>query len=279
MDEGSEGRFKSIIRGLFKKNDLEEHILDARDDGEIRGEDVSMLLNILDFKDKFVNEAMIPRTEMVCAEADETVEKIGAAIVESGHSRIPLYRDTKDTIVGVLHAKDLLGPLLEGKGSLPGHALMRPVGFVTENMLLRQLLADMRARRTHLVIVLDNYGGTAGMVTMEDVLEEIVGDIEDEYDAERPDDITEMDDGSLMVSGQTPLEDLSRRLDMNLDSDQMETIGGYLTVLAGRIPLPDEFFTLSGHRFIIQEADAKHINTILVKPATGTGGLEAANVS
>lgn len=266
LDDGSEGRFWAIIRNIFKKNDLEEHILDAQDEGALRSEDVSMLLNVLDLKKKAVDEVMVPRTEMVCCEVDLPLAEIGRRIVESGHSRIPLYRENKDRIVGILHAKDILAPLLSGDESADASMLMRPPFFVSESAKVNALLKDLQNKRIHLAIVLDEYGGTAGLVTLEDLIEEIVGEIEDEYDVERPEEIIQTGPDAYLVSGRASLEELAERLGLKLTSEQVETVGGYLAELAGRVPAKDEFFTFSGHRFTIKEADAKHISSILVQP-------------
>lgn len=269
MDEGSDSRFWLSISNLFKKNghDLEDHILDAQDEGEIRDEDVSMLLNVLELKDTTAEDVMVPRTDMAAAEETDTLRDIAELIVETGHSRIPIYRDTRDFIIGVIHAKDLLPTLLAGDAAEhnPKEFLREPY-FVPETAGVSGILNTFRSEKMHLAIVVDEYGGTAGLVTLEDIIEEIVGEIEDEHDEIRPEDIQDLGDGTFLLSGQTELDDLSERCNINLDSEQVETIGGFLTELAGRIPSQDEFFTLDGHRFTVREADAKHVELILMEP-------------
>lgn len=274
MDDGSEGRIKSLFRHFFKKEDLEDHIQDAREEGEIEGEDMSMLLNVLDLSERTVSKIMIPRTDIVCAEVDTPLGELGELFVKSGHSRIPLYRDNRDSIVGVVHAKDILAPLLRGQGmDSRVDGLMRPPYFVSEYTPIRNVLSELKSKKTHLAIVLDEYGGTAGLVTLEDVLEEIVGDIRDEYDAETPDEITVQDDGTLKVAGRASLEDIAERTGLPLDSEQVETIGGYLAALAGRIPRQGEYFDIGGSRLTVLEANVRHVNWVLIEPRAGGGAL------
>ncbi len=201
-------------------------------------------------------------------EKSATVGEVAQLIFDSGHSRIPVYRENKDQMVGVLHAKDLLPPL-----TAPDHAqkatagdLMREPYFVPETADIKALLKAFQRKKMHLAIVVDEYGGTSGLATLEDIIEEIVGEIEDEYDTERPDDIVELDDGSLLVSGKLELDDLAERSGIRLSSEDVDTLGGYLCQMAGRIPNQGEFFSLDGRRFHVREADAKHILTILIDP-------------
>jgi magnesium and cobalt transporter len=274
LDDGPEGRLKSLFKHFFKKEDLEDHIQDAREDGEIEGEDMSMLLNVLDLSERTVSKIMIPRTDIVCAEVDTPLSELGELFVKSGHSRIPLYRDNRDSIVGVVHAKDILAPLLRGQDmDSRVDTLMRPPFFVSEYTPIRNVLSDLKGKKTHLAIVLDEYGGTAGLVTLEDVLEEIVGDIRDEYDPETPDEITEQEDGTLKVAGRASLEDIAERTGLPLDSEQVETIGGYLAALAGRIPRQGEYFDIGGARLTVLEANVRHVNWLLIEPRAGNGSL------
>lgn len=269
MDEGSDSRFTTIFKKLFGTNgqQLEEHILEAKAEGEIEGDEVSMLLNILDFDDKKVTEIMVPRTDMACADAESTVKDIADIIVTQGaHSRIPIYRETKDHILGVVHAKDLLTPLLEGQTEKPITELMRTAFFVPEEMCLDDVLSAFKREKLHMAIVQDEYGGTSGMVTMEDVLEEIVGEIADEYDQERPEEIQELPNEVFIASGRVPLEDVCEKCAMDLESPDVDSIGGYIAAMAGRIPRVGEFFTFDGRRFTVLEADGRQIWSIKIEP-------------
>lgn len=270
MDDGSEGRFWIKLRSLFGKNDapLEEHIQEARQEGEINPEDVSMLLNVLDLEETTVDDVMTPRADIICAEVSSTPQELAESIREHGHSRIPIYEENRDHMVGVIHAKDLIGALLHPEGQVHTvRELMRPAFFVPETENIKNVLRTLRTEGIHLAIVVDEFGGTSGLVTLEDILEEIVGDIEDEYDAKRPDDITPQEDGSLLVSGKTWLEDLQDRCGIALNSEQVDTLGGYLSQLAGHIPNQGEQFDVQGRRFVIEAADAKHVRQVRILPA------------
>ena len=270
MDEGSDSRFFTILRKIFGANgqQIEEHILEAKAEGELDSHEVSMLLNVLELDQTLVEEIMVPRTDMVCADAGSTVRDLAEIIVKQGaHSRIPVYQDSKDHIIGVVHAKDLLEPLLRGDIDAPVLDLLRPAFYVHEERPLDDVLSTLKRERLHMAIVQDEYGGTAGMVTMEDVLEEIVGDISDEYDQQRPDEIQEYSDGTFIVSGRASLEEVSQKYDLDLESDEVDSIGGYLAALSGRIPEAGEFYTFKNWRLTILEADERQIWTIKVEPA------------
>ncbi len=269
MDQGSEGRFINLFRNLFRKSNghpLEEHIQDARDEGVLKPEEEAMLLNVLALGRKKVADVMVPRIEIACADVDSSIDELGTFIVECGHSRIPIYENTRDDMIGIVLAKDVLRPLIgqceSRKGREAVRDLLRPVLFVNENASIRKLLRQFQTERAHLAIVLDEYGGTAGLVTLEDILEQIVGDIEDEYDADRPDEIEPLEDGSMRATGRTSLEEVNEALGLKLTSDEVETIGGYLSQTAGRIPRTGERFDLNGWCVRILDADAKHVKLV-----------------
>lgn len=271
MDEGSDGRFRNVFKKIFGKNghDLEEHILEAKDEGEIETAEVNMLLNVLDLDEKLVTEIMVPRTDMECADIDSTFREVAEIITQGdAHSRIPVIGENKDQVVGVVHAKDLLAPLLSGELDNPVQDCLRPAFFIAETASLSEALSQFKANSVHIAIVQDEYGGTSGMVTLDDILEEIVGEIQDEYDADRPDEILELDNGGLMLSGRVTLDELDEKYGIHLDSEQVDSIGGYITAMAGRIPHPGEFFALEGRTFTVHEADDKQIRTILVTPTS-----------
>jgi len=269
LDDGSDSRFTNIFKKLFGSNgqQLEEHILEAKAEGEIEGDEVSMLLNVLGFDEKQVTEIMVPRTDMACAEKNSTVQDIADIIVTQGaHSRIPIYKDTRDHIVGIVHAKDLLVPLLEGKQNMPVTELMRQALYIPEESNLDEVLSSFKREKLHMAIVQDEYGGTSGMVTMEDVLEEIVGEIADEYDQERPEEIEEISKGTYIVSGRVPLDEVCEKCELHLESEDVDSIGGFLAAMAGRIPNEGEFFTIEGKRFTVLEADDRQVWSIRIAP-------------
>ena len=272
MDGGTEGHSTiwSRLSRLFGHDDqesLEKAILEARADGEVEPYEESMLLGILRFNDLQVQDTMIPRTDIDCVPDDMPLQEVARIIVRSGHSRIPVYKDTRDNIVGILHAKDVLSSLLDQGDDVPSvSTVMREPFFVPETKSIRTLLQEFRARKQHIAIALDEYGGTSGLITIEDVLEEIVGDIEDEHDAPRQEDIRPLGENVYELTGRALLEDLED-LGVDLDSDEVDTIGGYLSMEAGHVPGPGERFTLRGWTFTVLEADRKLIIRLRMEPA------------
>ncbi|WP_208728283.1 hemolysin family protein [Oceanidesulfovibrio indonesiensis] len=277
MDEGSESGFWPFLSKLFSTRNgssIEQYILEAKREGKLDTDEVTMLLNVLRLGRRQVQEIMVPRTDIVCVEEGAPLSEIVAGIIESGHSRIPVYHENRDNIIGIVHAKDLLKTLVHSDGDqcVPATTelgdLIRTPFFIPETKNVLELLQEFRLNKIHLAIALDEYGGTSGLVTFEDVLEEIVGEIEDEYDAPRPDEIQPMDDGSYLLSGRTSLEDLQIHTGLDLESDQVETVGGYISEHAGRVPLEGERFQLDDHEFEIKEADQKQIRWIVLRPAS-----------
>ena len=272
MDGGTEGHSTiwSRLSRLFGHDDqesLEKAILEARAEGEVEPYEESMLLGILRFNDLQVQDTMIPRTDIDCVPDDMPLQEVARIIVRSGHSRIPVYKDTRDNIVGILHAKDVLSSLLDqGQDEPSVPSVMREPFFVPETKSIRTLLQEFRARKQHIAIALDEYGGTSGLITIEDVLEEIVGDIEDEHDAPRQEDIRPLGENVYELTGRALLEDLED-LGVDLDSDEVDTIGGYLSMEAGHVPGPGERFTLRGWTFTVLEADRKLIIRLRMEPA------------
>ena len=272
MDGGTEGHSTiwSRLSRLFGHDDqesLEKAILEARAEGEVEPYEESMLLGILRFNDLQVQDTMIPRTDIDCVPDDMPLQEVVRIIVRSGHSRIPVYKDTRDNIVGILHAKDVLSSLLDQGDDVPSvSTVMREPFFVPETKSIRTLLQEFRARKQHIAIALDEYGGTSGLITIEDVLEEIVGDIEDEHDAPRQEDIRPLGENVYELTGRALLEDIED-LGVDLDSDEVDTIGGYLSMEAGHVPGPGERFTLRGWTFTVLEADRKLIIRLRMEPA------------
>ena len=281
MDGGSEGHSTiwSRLSRLFGHDDqesLEKAILEARAEGEVEPDEESMLLGILRFNDLQVQDTMIPRTDIDCVPHDMPMAEVAAIIVRSGHSRIPVYKETRDNIVGILHAKDLLRSMLDGEGNVSSLAgLIREPFFVPETKSIRTLLQEFRARKQHIAIALDEYGGTSGLITIEDVLEEIVGDIEDEHDTPREEDIRPVGDNIYELTGRALLEDLED-MGVDLDSDEVDTIGGYLSMEAGHVPAPGESFTLRGWTFTVLEADRKLILRLRMEPADSAASRQTA---
>ncbi len=249
-----------------KDNDpVEQAIIEASEEGELEPAEGSMLLSVLRMDDLQVQDIMITRTDMACASVESTISQVVDIIIESGHSRIPIYSDDRDNIVGIAYAKDLLGYWhTPEQDSLNISTVMRPAYLVPETKKVKELLQDFRTGKNHLAIAIDEYGGTSGLATIEDIIEVIVGDIEDEHDTPKEEGIRVLEDGTLLVSGRTPLEDLLPH-GILLTSDEVETIGGYLSQMAGYVPVKGETFSLKDKTFEVTEADAKQVRQILVR--------------
>ncbi len=270
MEETSEGGLWASIRNFFSgksESPIENVITEARLDNELNADTAGMLLNILRLGNYQVREIMIPRTDIDCVEEKSSLAEVAEVIIGSGHSRIPVYRGNKDHIVGIIHAKDLLPSLLHSEAAnLSIQELMRPPFFIPETKNAKNMLLEFQSKKVHLAIAIDEYGGTSGLITLEDVLEEIVGEIEDEYDNPKPEDIQILEDESCLVSGRTSLEDLNTELGINLESDYVETVSGYLTERIGRVPQTGENFSFGQYSFQIKEADSKQIQWVLIHP-------------
>ncbi len=268
MDGGSDSTLWSRLGKLFRRDDeesLEKAILEARADGEVAADEESMLLSILRIDDMQVQDVMTPRTDIDCVPSQSPLMDVAKFIVESGHSRIPVFNDTRDNIIGIVHAKDLLRSLVDPtKQNDPVDELMREPYFVPETKGIRELLQEFRTRKIHIAIAIDEYGGTSGIISIEDVLEEIVGDIEDEHDAPKEEDIRLIAPDCYELTGRAWLEDLGE-LGIYLDSDEVDTIGGYLSLQAGHVPTQGEVFQFEGWSFTVQEADVKFIRRILME--------------
>ncbi len=200
-----------------------------------------MLQSVFDLGDTIVREVMVPRTEVVWIEEDKTLRQALHLATRSGFSRIPVVGEDVDDVLGVAYIKDMIARALAldpgERGPMLGEVMRAPV-FVPESKNVDALLREMQRDRTHFAVVVDEYGGTAGIVTIEDLLEEIVGEITDEYDAETPAPIEPLPDGSYRVSSRLPVEDLGELFDVELPTDDVDTVGGLLAQLLGRVPLP-----------------------------------------
>ena len=270
----------SRLARLFGHSDeeaLERAILDASADGALDPDEESMLLGILRFNDLKVSDTMIPRTDIECVPHDISITELAKIIVKSGHSRIPVYQDTRDNITGILHIKDLLSCLLEPRDEhITVSKVMREPFFVPETKSIRSLLQEFRSRKQHIAIALDEYGGTSGLITIEDVLEEIVGEIEDEHDAPRQEDIRSINANTYELTGRTPLEELAE-LGLKIDTDEVDTIGGYLCMKAGHVPETGETFTIGDWLITVLKADPKLVHFLRMEPADHIGVTHSAH--
>jgi CBS domain containing-hemolysin-like protein len=241
-----------------------------------------MIHSVFELGDTLVREVMVPRPDVVWTDRDTPVEKVLRLALKSGYSRIPVLGENIDDIIGVAYLKDLVRAQAE-RPDAPLSEVMRPAALVPDSKRVDELLKEMQAARNHMAIVVDEYGGTAGVVTIEDILEEIVGEITDEYDAEEVPDVQELDEGRLRVSARLPVEDLlelfrgpdgpaGQEDDLGevLAAADVDTVGGLLAQRLGRVPLPGAETEVAGLRLLAEGGkDARgrvRINTVLVEP-------------
>jgi putative hemolysin len=243
------------------------YIDNAAEEGIIQGEERRLLQSIVDFGDTLVREVMTPRPDIVAIRDTATVGDVRSLFKEQEYSRFPAYKDSLDNITGFVFVKDLV-TLSTNDDSLPIVGLLRPAVFVPETKRVPELLKQFQRHQTQSAIVVDEYGGTAGLVTIEDLLEEIVGEIRDEYDVES-EPIVDEGDGRFVVSGKANIDELAQRLSVDIERGGFETVGGYLLSHIGRVPAVGEKFEVDGLSVEVLEVERRRINKVRIcKKAT-----------
>jgi len=223
-----------------------------------------MLHGIFDLRDTVVREVMVPRTEMVAIDCESSVEEAAQAMVSSGHSRIPAYREGLDNIVGVIYAKDILKCWRDDK-QVRVASVMRPAYFVPETKNSLELLEEFKKRRSPIAVVVDEYGGTSGLVTIEDLLEEIVGEIHDEYDQEEEPFIKELQPGIFLVDGRMNIEGLEQALGLTIPREDFDTVGGLVFHIAGRVPKVGDQVYSPPLKIRVEQADERRVARVIVE--------------
>jgi putative hemolysin len=235
--------------------------------GVLEAEEEQMINAVIELGTRRVHEVMVPRTSMVALSAESTIETAIDEIVAEGHSRIPVYEDSVDEIIGIVYAKDLLPFVKTGSPEPPPiRTLLRTPVFVPESMTVDDLLHELQRRKVHIAIVLDEYGGTAGLVTIEDLLEEIVGEIQDEYDAEEP-MIERLSDDEARVDGRASVDDLAELFETQVpleDEDEYDTVGGLIYHRIGGVPKPGDEVAVDGLRLTVESTDGRRVSKVLV---------------
>ncbi len=254
-----------------------EYMLEMNGDHE-EDDHTRLLRSVVEFPDTLVREVMVPRTDIVAISVEMPVTEIIAALVECGHSRLPLYDTSIDNILGVVYAKDLMQYHAENNtfdGFAPHDAAREPY-FVPESKRIAELLAEFQKQRIHIAIVVDEFGGTSGIITLEDIVEEIFGDIQDEYDSETS-QLTELGDDRVLADARIPIYEIEDYYDIELpESPDYESLGGFLLAQAGNVPQIGTVFEVEGLRFEVVEADAKKIIMISVEPMIPVSNIENA---
>jgi CBS domain containing-hemolysin-like protein len=255
---------RGLPKGPFVTEDEIRHLVDvAEEEEEIEEEERELIHSIFEFGDTVVREVMVPRPDMVSIPAAATLDEALKVIVDAGYSRIPLFEGDNDNIVGVLYAKDLLKRIHEAKRDTQVTSLGRSPTFVPEQKKVAELLREMQDQRVHMAIVIDEYGGTAGLVTIEDLIEEIVGEIVDEYDQEEP-LVEPIDDRTIRVDAKMSIDEVNELLEAELPHEEWDTVGGLVFGLTGRVPNPGERVQYDSLDFMTERVTGRRIQKVVI---------------
>jgi putative hemolysin len=244
--------------------------------GALEEEEKEMIHSIFEFGDTLAREVMTPRTDIVAADAEEAVSAGIDVVIREGYSKLPVFEENIDRIVGVVHDIEMLGAVTRGELSRPLRSLMRPVKAIPVNKKVHELLREMQAEKVSVAIVVDEYGGTAGLITMEDLLEEIVGEIMDEFDAEaldHPPVIKRVGDGEVVVDARMSIDDVNEQLGLRLPTEDFESIGGYAFGKFGRVPAPGEQVAIDDDlTLVVEETAGRRLRSVRIKKVLSGNG-------
>jgi CBS domain containing-hemolysin-like protein len=245
----------------------------ASSEGEIEEEEKELIHSIFEFGDTIVREVMVPRPDIVACEDTCTLRDVQTLMLEHGYSRIPVFHEDLDEVVGVVFAKDVLKALHQGYMDIPLADIVRPAHFVPESKKVADLLREMQKEKFHQALVTDEYGSVTGIVSLEDLLEELVGEITDEYDVEEP-EMVELGDGVYRVSGKTSIDDVNEMLGVHLPDEEWDTVGGLVLDIFGKIPDNGEEREFEGLRFRAEEVQGRRVATVVITRPLDVDGHE-----
>ena len=260
---------------VVDREDIARFLTKCRRRQLLAGEEYAMLNGVLVVSETQVRDIMVPRSHMVVLDLDEPFEMLLETMLESGHSRFPVIGEDRDEIIGILLAKDLLKRFSEGQDTQKFDllSLLRVPVIIPESKRLNTLLTQFRESHNHLAIVVDEYGGVAGLATIEDVLEQIVGDIDDEHDPEEDKSIQAQDNGRVLVLALTRIDDFNEHFGVELSDDEYDTVGGLIMHELGRLPRRGEILEFAGFEFNVLRADRRRIHSVeVVRPTRSDGG-------
>ncbi|BCS54731.1 hemolysin family protein [Geobacter sp. SVR] len=270
MEEGSrKSGFIELIsrfvngRKKVTTDEIHDLIKASEEEGLVNEDESEMIRSIFSLRSTVAREIMIPRTDMACVAVSASIGEILDTIISCGHSRIPVYENNIDNIIGLLYAKDLLKYWGKREEQIRVREIVRAPFFIPETKDLEQLLQEFKRKHVHLAVVIDEYGGTSGLITIEDLLEQIVGDIQDEYDREEA-LFSVNKDGSITADARMPVDDLEEQFEIEIERDKFDTVGGLIIHLTGKIPETDDIVEGSGLRFTIIDADERRIKKVCI---------------
>jgi len=270
------GWFQNFLKTLKGQDEppssvTEEDIQELIDIGEKEGllneDEHDMITGVFEFKKTMVKEVMVPRTEIVAMPKDTPLSDWIMLVVKEGHSRVPVFEETLDNIVGIVHVKDLFRFWGKPESEFSLDTILHSPHFIPETRRLEELLKDFKIWRVHIAVVVDEYGGTAGIVTIEDLIEEIFGEIEDEFDEVEQDPFQPQEDGTVLVDAGVEIDAFQEYFGLPEEKGKYETLSGLIFELTGKVPLPKEKFTYKNLTLVIEEADPKQIHTVRVIPS------------
>jgi len=237
-----------------------------QDPSEIDGSVLRMIGSVLEFSDKIVREVMIPRVDMVCVELSDGIQELKRVMAEEGYSRVPIFEDNIDNIVGIAHVRDLIRQEnIHGLGDFEMSQIMMQPFFVPETKKAKDLLATFRTDKNLMAIAVDEYGGTAGLITIEDLLEEIVGEIRGEFEPELEEPLKVIDDNTIIADGNTDLDLLQEHVPLSVENHDFDTLAGFILDQIGSVPDENESFEFDGLRFTVLEADERRILKVKIE--------------
>jgi CBS domain containing-hemolysin-like protein len=255
---------KGLKQGPFiTEQELRASAEVASSEGEIEEEEKELIHSIFEFGDTIAREVMVPRPDIVACEDTCTLRDVQALMLQHGYSRIPVFHESIDDVVGVVFAKDLLKAVHHGRMDAPLADVVRPAHFVPESKKVADLLKEMQKEKFHQALVTDEYGSVTGIVSLEDLLEELVGEIADEYDVEEP-EMVELGDGIYRVSGKTSIDDVNEMLDVELPDEEWDTVGGLVLDIFGKIPDAGDEQEFQGLRFRAAEVQGRRVATVVI---------------
>ena len=268
-ETGVSGLWSRLFRGradeVKTREEIASFLTEFRDRGALASDELAMLQGVLEVSNTQVRDIMVPRSHMVVLSKDDSSEALLKTIIESNHSRFPVIGNDRDEVVGIVLAKDMLKHyVVDERESFQIEPLLRPAVFIPESKRLNTLLAEFREGRNHMAIVVDEYGGVSGLATIEDVLEQIVGEIDDEHDQEEAAPIQPQDDGRFVVSALTRIEEFNDFFSTEMSDEQYDTVGGLLMHELGRLPRRGEQLEYAGFRFKVLRGDRRRLHTLEV---------------
>ena len=255
---------RKLPRPFVTEDELKLLVEVGEQEGVVDQEEREMIHGVLEMTDKPVREVMVPRVDVIAIEVTKSLDEVIETVIQYGHSRIPIYEDRIDQIIGVIYAKDLLRPGVQGDGQDSLRTLAREAYFTPELKHVGELLSEMRERRVHIAIVVDEHGGTAGVVTMEDLIEEIVGPIRDEYDIAEIEDIQFISDSEVLLNARFPIDDVQELLHLQLESVDADSIGGYVYAVLGEIPKAGDTIAIGDATLIVEKVRRQSIQTVRI---------------